>query len=69
MRVASNGTASADAPQCGQKRLPSGTVREQDVHVIGGAYTRRHLGLRDRVDFRVASVGDSEQDANTATRT
>ncbi len=43
VRVGSNEAASADAPQCGQKRLPSGTVREQDVHVIAapggsGAY-------------------------------
>lgn len=40
VRVASNATASADAPQCGQNRLPSGTVREQDVQVIAAEHTR-----------------------------
>ena len=40
VRVASNGASPAEAPQCGQNRLPSGTGREQAVHVIGGgAYT------------------------------
>ena len=49
MRVASNGASSLDAPQCGQNRLPSGTVREQDVHVIGGgAYTFDQKRLRYR---------------------
>ena len=39
MRVGSNDAASVDAPQCAQNRLPSGIVREQDVHVIAALET------------------------------
>jgi hypothetical protein len=59
VRVGETDGGSTGTPQAGQNRLPSGTVREQDVHVIaapprrdprrpsgwrGGAYTRRHPG-------------------------